>query len=480
MVKKHLKLKVLCSVLSAAIMVGSALPVGAAGTQDQIDSAKAQRNQASQRAAAKQSEINKLESLKNDSEAYLTELGDQLDTLTGELQDLRTEYENTQLDIEVTKVELGAANLKSQKQSEDMKLRIQYMYENTHGTGFLTNLFSANSFLEFLNKSEFITSVDKFDKEKMAEYEETQQEIAEKKEALEQQQESITELQVESLRKQDEVKELYDSTNAQIEEYAASITDAESDQAQLLAEVQSRETELNALMAQKAEEDAVKEAEQAAAAEKQAAEEQAAAAQAAEIQAPEEEAVPEEPVVQEEPAEDAPAEEAVPEETGQEDISVEEPEETYVEEETYEEEEDTEVPTSTYEGGGFYSYVPAEDTDDIENSATYRSVQSVCGWSGAVLTKSAGVVTGPAGRETYYNLPMNGVVRIMRNAGNNDPYWVRSDGVKMLGNYVMVAANHSIRPRGSIYETSLGLAIVCDTGSFISSYPEATDIAVSW
>ena len=46
----------------------------------------------------------------------------------------------------------------------------------------------------------------------------------------------------------------------------------------------------------------------------------------------------------------------------------------------------------------------------------------------------------------------------------NYPYWIRSDGVKMLGDYVMCAADFSYEPRGTITSTSLGTAIVVDTG----------------
>ena len=75
---------------------------------------------------------------------------------------------------------------------------------------------------------------------------------------------------------------------------------------------------------------------------------------------------------------------------------------------------------------------------------------------------------------------MSGVISIMRGIGNNDQYWVRSDGVKMLGDYVMVAANLNIRPRGSLVETSLGTGIVCDTGGFAAVNPTQLDIAVNW
>lgn len=130
----------------------------------------------------------------------------------------------------------------------------------------------------------------------------------------------------------------------------------------------------------------------------------------------------------------------------------------------------------------------AEELEKQKQQAEQQQQQSVTpqttignpNWDGSPLTPSRGAIMGPSGKETYYNLDMSGVVSIMRGMGNNDPYWVREDGVKMLGNYVMVAANLSIRPRGSLVETSLGTGIVCDTGGFASGNPTQLDIAVSW
>lgn len=101
-------------------------------------------------------------------------------------------------------------------------------------------------------------------------------------------------------------------------------------------------------------------------------------------------------------------------------------------------------------------------------------------YNGEKLTPAKGRINGPSGQETYYNLDMSGVVNIMRGMGNNDQYWVREDGVKMLGDYVMVAASFNIRPRGSLVETSLGMGIVCDTGGFAHANPTQIDIAVTW
>lgn len=123
-----------------------------------------------------------------------------------------------------------------------------------------------------------------------------------------------------------------------------------------------------------------------------------------------------------------------------------------------------------------------EEQEALANQAEQQTAQTTVNtsWNGTVLSPSAGVNYGPSGKETYYNLDMSGVVSIMRGMGNNDSYWVRGDGCKMLGNYIMVAANLSVHPRGSLVETSLGTGIVCDTGGFAAGNANQLDIATSW
>lgn len=99
------------------------------------------------------------------------------------------------------------------------------------------------------------------------------------------------------------------------------------------------------------------------------------------------------------------------------------------------------------------------------------------------LTKSAGVFMGPSGKETYYNLPMGQVINNMRDLGytvEEYPFTIREDGAKCLGPYVMAAANLSARPKGTMIETSLGMAIVCDTGTFAYNNTTQLDLATDW
>lgn len=124
-----------------------------------------------------------------------------------------------------------------------------------------------------------------------------------------------------------------------------------------------------------------------------------------------------------------------------------------------------------------------QSAEQEQSAETQQEEEKEFYWGGEVITPSSGVANGPSGYETYYNLPMGGVVSIMRGLGYSEaeyPYWVRDDGCKMLGDYIMVAANLDLRPYGTVLPCSRGMAIVCDTGTFAASNPYQLDIAVSW
>lgn len=135
------------------------------------------------------------------------------------------------------------------------------------------------------------------------------------------------------------------------------------------------------------------------------------------------------------------------------------------------------------EGSGISMAVSvASDFEEVEKPKPVETTFTPS-TSTANLDPFHGVFDGPSGKETYYNLPMSGVVRIMRKKGYDEqsyPYWVREDGVKMFGDYIMVAADLTTRPKGTILECSLGTAMVVDTGEFVDTNPTQLDIAVAW
>lgn len=124
----------------------------------------------------------------------------------------------------------------------------------------------------------------------------------------------------------------------------------------------------------------------------------------------------------------------------------------------------------------------ADASADAENGPQSDESAYVGNYSGAVLSASAGRIYGPSGAETYYNLDMGGVIANTRAAGVEGDYWVRDDGVKMYGEYVIAACDvtGAVHNRYDVVQSSLGAAICLDTGGFASADPYQLDIATTW
>ena len=128
------------------------------------------------------------------------------------------------------------------------------------------------------------------------------------------------------------------------------------------------------------------------------------------------------------------------------------------------------------------SIVESENTiseQAIITTETYIEPQAYVEPTGG-LTPTGGVYWYGEQKETWYNLPMEGVIAQAQNNGIYGEYWVREDGVKMYGDYIMLACNRSVHPMGSLVETSLGTGISLDTGAFADINPYQVDIAVNW
>ena len=94
-----------------------------------------------------------------------------------------------------------------------------------------------------------------------------------------------------------------------------------------------------------------------------------------------------------------------------------------------------------------------------------------------VLTARAGTIDYQGHKETWYDLDMSRVVKRAQNMGIPADYWVREDGVKMFGPWVIVAA-HQSKIRYTRLQTSLGEGIILDYHT--TDDPDLYDIATDW
>ena len=180
MKKKKLFSLVLATVLTAATV----LPCYGASTKEKISNAQAEQAAAQSQLDSIQSRIDELNSKKGQSEEYLSELNQQLDDLQNRLQELQDQYDAKQNELVQIQADLEDAKAKEEEQYEAMKLRIQYMYENSSGNGYMAMLFSSKSISELISRAEYIQKISDFDRDLMQEYEDTVDQVKEKEIAI--------------------------------------------------------------------------------------------------------------------------------------------------------------------------------------------------------------------------------------------------------------------------------------------------------
>ena len=125
----------------------------------------------------------------------------------------------------------------------------------------LETLLSCESVADFLNQAENISKISQYDRDMLEKYEDTQAQIREQEQQVEEEMADINSLMSERAAKQQEVQAMAQSTNDSIASYVSQISASQEEAQLLMAEIASADNSISSLIQQKEAE----EAEQAAA-----------------------------------------------------------------------------------------------------------------------------------------------------------------------------------------------------------------------
>ena len=256
--------KKIISLLLAGLFVLSNITVTYA-TEGEIADMQAQKQQAEAGLAQAQADISAMEGKKQELEDYLSDLNAQYEELTNVISDLSVQAGEKENQLKDIQKKLKKAQKASDKQYEDMKLRIQYMYENG-GTTALQTLFSSKDLAEFLNTAESVSKISQYDRNMLEKYENLQETIKEQKTAAQEEKTAIDSLLAERSAKQQEVQELAASTSDSISSYIAQISASQEEAAALTAQINSADNSIAQLIQQAEAEKAAQERAEAEAA----------------------------------------------------------------------------------------------------------------------------------------------------------------------------------------------------------------------
>ena len=263
-----MKKKAISLLLAGILTFSMGTPVFA--TEGEIADMQAQKQEAESNLAQTQSDISSMESKKQELESYLADLNTQYEELTNTISELSIQAGEKENQLKQIRAELKKAKKAEKKQYEDMKLRIQYMYENG-GTSALETLLSSKDLAEFLNNAESVSKISQYDRNMLDKYVNLQNNIQEQETAAEEEKQSIDALLAERSSKKQEVQELTASTSDNIASYVDQISASQEEAAALTEQINNADNSIALLVQQAEEEKAAREAAEAKAAEEAAA-----------------------------------------------------------------------------------------------------------------------------------------------------------------------------------------------------------------
>lgn len=228
------------AVLAAAAALTLGTVFSSYATSKAIEDAKKKVSSMEKEKKKVESTLKELEGKKSDTAAYVKELDLNLSALAGELTKLEGDISQKEEQIEEAKVELETAKITENRQYEDMKLRIQYMYENGQ-TGLLESMMQSESIAELLNRAEYASQITSYDRKMLEEYRKTRQEVALKEEALKTEHQELLTLQDSTKAKQSSVKTLMASKEAELASYETKIASAQGEIDQYNADIKAQE-----------------------------------------------------------------------------------------------------------------------------------------------------------------------------------------------------------------------------------------------
>ena len=176
-------------------------------------------------------ELDNLESESSGLQSNLEQINKELLSIGTQIAENENELDSINNDITKTQEQLAIAKNNEDDYYAEMKIRIQYMYEND-GESMLGLIFSADSFPDFINKVQFVQTVSEYDRNMFKELQELRNAIEKEEKHLKKQQDACVDLEEELKSKRKKLKEKAEETSTDIETLEAKIQDMKAQQAE--------------------------------------------------------------------------------------------------------------------------------------------------------------------------------------------------------------------------------------------------------
>lgn len=263
--------RILCVAMVMTLFVTCYYPVSATT----ISEAKKQKSAAESKLKSVNDDIEEIEMDKEAMEEEAAEREAELVDLLLAIDVIKGDIKNKEKEIEIAQEEYDAALEKEKQQKIAMDKRIKFMYEKGEES-YVERLLISRSYVEALNKASYTEKLYEYDRYLLFQYQQTKEEVKEKKEELENDLEDLEEIKADAEEQQAALEEKIDEYSEMLEDFDLQLAACRSKAKEYQAEITKQANSIKELEAEerrriqeearrKAEEEARRKAEEAAA-----------------------------------------------------------------------------------------------------------------------------------------------------------------------------------------------------------------------
>lgn len=183
-----------------------------------------------------QNQNNDLQEKTDSAEKELKKIDKKIDKMGKALTETAEKLKIKKKEIKKNKRKLNRALKKEEKQYADMKLRIQYMYENGD-MQIIDLLFNSDSIGDMLSKAEYISDISQYDRDMFQKLSETRKNIEEIGRQLSEDKKKLVTLKKKQKKSIAKMKTLSEKKQAEIELYKGQLAQNHVDEAALIDEI---------------------------------------------------------------------------------------------------------------------------------------------------------------------------------------------------------------------------------------------------
>lgn len=223
--KKLLLSFCICFLLGLGIFAGNSYFASADTSksyQDEIDAAKAKKEELEKERKELEQKVEELKQQKDDMNAYIEQMDMQYLDLMSSIEELEAEIAEHEEQLAATRELLAQVKAQEAEQYDTMKKRIRYLYENGE-TGFLDVLFGNGSLTDMLNEMEYRAAITEYDNGLLERYNATKLQVQDAEALLTAQLEELNAFKESREFELAQVEELIQAKAAELEALAASI-----------------------------------------------------------------------------------------------------------------------------------------------------------------------------------------------------------------------------------------------------------------